>query len=152
MTKPDRQITSYINDVIIPSLKNRAIRDGGIPPVTPQSSPDSAIVEHCAKIAEEYDGYLCGYPSEEAQQYYESGIIDASLGIARRIRALKSEDANPDEAATGYPSEEEQQYYGSGIIDASLWIARRIRALCGAEPSQLEGHKNRAIRDREIPL
>jgi len=43
--------------------------------------------EKCAKIADDYDCALVAYPNDEAERYYESGMLDASIGIARRIRA-----------------------------------------------------------------
>jgi hypothetical protein len=48
---------------------------------------DEALRE-AAKIAEDFDCHLCGYPNEEAEQYYSSGVMDASKFIAERIAAL----------------------------------------------------------------
>lgn len=43
--------------------------------------------ERCAKIADDCDLSLCGYPNHEAKQFYESGVIDTSIIIAKAIRA-----------------------------------------------------------------
>jgi hypothetical protein len=45
-------------------------------------------LREAAKIAEDFDCHLCGYPNEEAEQYYSSGVMDASQFIAERIAAL----------------------------------------------------------------
>ena len=41
----------------------------------------------CIQIADDFECHLCGYPNHEAEQYYDSGVIDASNMIAERIRA-----------------------------------------------------------------
>jgi hypothetical protein len=50
-----------------------------------------AALREAAKIAEDFDCHLCGYPNEEAEQYYSSGVMDASQFIAERIAALAPE-------------------------------------------------------------
>jgi hypothetical protein len=48
-------------------------------------------LREAVKIAEEFDCHLCGYPNEEAEQFYSSGVMDASTMIAERIAALAPE-------------------------------------------------------------
>ena len=47
-----------------------------------------AALREAVKIAEDFDCHLCGYPNEEAEQFYSSGVMDASKFIAERIAAL----------------------------------------------------------------
>ena len=46
-----------------------------------------AALRDCIQIADDFECHLCGYPNHEAEQYYDSGVIDASNMIAERIRA-----------------------------------------------------------------
>ena len=50
-----------------------------------------AALREAVKIAKDFDCRLGGYPSEEAQSYYEGGVIDASRLIAEHIAALAPE-------------------------------------------------------------
>lgn len=42
--------------------------------------------DRCAKIAEQYECGLMSYNGAEARHFYESGVIDAAIGIATAIR------------------------------------------------------------------
>jgi hypothetical protein len=55
-----------------------------------------AALERCAKFADDFDCHLGGYPNEEAQQFYETGVLDASSLIAKHIRAALDKDADRD--------------------------------------------------------
>ena len=48
-------------------------------------------IEECAKVADEAEVELFEYPSELAGEYYRSGGVDASVGIAAAIRSLGKE-------------------------------------------------------------
>jgi len=52
-------------------------------------------IEDCARVAEECEITLVKYPDDQARTYYESAVMDASMNIAKNIRALK--DKNPRE-------------------------------------------------------
>ena len=46
--------------------------------------------QRCAETAEEYSCKLSAYPNQEAFNYYESGVLDASVGIKWLILNPKS--------------------------------------------------------------
>lgn len=47
-------------------------------------------IEECAKLVNGFDCHLAGYPSEQAQDYYECGVADACNMLEDRILALAS--------------------------------------------------------------
>lgn len=48
----------------------------------------AVVLREAAKAAVEYDAGLLEYPSDEAENFYDAGQIDASIGISLRIEAL----------------------------------------------------------------
>lgn len=60
----------------------------------------NGAIEESAKLVENFDCHLAGYPNDEAQQYYESGVADACNMLEERIRALA---AQPPAAPVGIP-------------------------------------------------
>jgi hypothetical protein len=54
----------------------------------------NAALEEAAKVADEFECSLADYGgSVDAQHFYEGGMLDAGVGIAAAIRALKSDPA-----------------------------------------------------------
>jgi len=45
-------------------------------------------IEECAKLVDDFDCHLAGYPNEEAQSFFEAGVADTCNIAAEHIRAL----------------------------------------------------------------
>jgi hypothetical protein len=51
----------------------------------------NGAIEEAAKLVDAFDCHLAGYPNDEVQQFYESGVADACNMLEERIRAIAAQ-------------------------------------------------------------
>ena len=89
----DREIDEAMDDILRRQQEVCVLRPAGRKPPMPSNEADirNAALEAAAKVADEFECSLADYgDSVDAQRFYEGGMLDAGIGIAAAIRALKS--------------------------------------------------------------
>lgn len=51
-------------------------------------------IDDCAKLVDNFDCHLAGYPNEEAKSFFEAGVADTCNILADHVRALSHSSTN----------------------------------------------------------